>query len=163
MAEQPAEDAVNGVVEDVVAERGPDMAGAGGGVPGVVRVMRTHVVGAAGARRGQPAHPPLALLTGDPRPQRVQVPPGRRRGVVPHAAPLAADFLSRGTHPVGGVPGWFTTSQPGRWAYLPGWQRAAVRWAAVAIAAGLYTRPRTPPLTTHHHQRIHVGELRERR
>ena len=52
-----------------------------------------------------------------------------------------ATFLSRGTHPVGGVPGWFTTGQPGRWAYLPGWQRAAVRWAAVAAAIGLYARP----------------------
>ena len=48
-----------------------------------------------------------------------------------------ATFLSRGTRPVGGVPGWFTTGQPGRWAYLPGWQRAAVRWAAVAAAIGL--------------------------
>ena len=45
------------------------------------------------------------------------------------------------THPVGGVPGWFTTGQPGRWAYLPGWQRAAIRWAAVAAAIGFYTRP----------------------
>ena len=52
-----------------------------------------------------------------------------------------ATFLSRGTRPVGGVPGWFTTGQPGRWAYLPGWQRAAVRWAAVAAAIGLYARP----------------------
>ena len=52
-----------------------------------------------------------------------------------------ATFLSRGTHPVGGVPGWFTTGQPGRWAYLPGWQRAAVRWAAVAAAIGLHARP----------------------
>ena len=52
-----------------------------------------------------------------------------------------ATFLSRGTHAVGGVPGWFTTGQPGRWAYLPGWQRAAVRWAAVAAAIGLYARP----------------------
>ena len=39
------------------------------------------------------------------------------------------------------MPGWFTTGQPGRWAYLPGWQRAAVRWAAVAAAIGLYARP----------------------
>jgi hypothetical protein len=51
-----------------------------------------------------------------------------------------ATFLSRGTHPVGGVPGWFTTGQPGRWAYLPGWQRAAIRWAAIAAAIGLYAR-----------------------
>ena len=42
---------------------------------------------------------------------------------------------------MGGVPGWFTTGQPGRWAYLPGWQRAAVRWTAVAAAIGLYARP----------------------
>ena len=60
-------------------------------------------------------------------------PLGRRR--------TDATFLSRGTHPVGGVPGWFTTGQPGRWACLPGWQRAAVRWAAVAVAIGLYARP----------------------
>ena len=52
-----------------------------------------------------------------------------------------ATFLSRGTRAVGGVPGWFTTGQPGRWAWLPGWQRAAVRWAAVAAAIGLYARP----------------------
>jgi hypothetical protein len=39
------------------------------------------------------------------------------------------------------VPGWFTAAEPGRWAYLPGWKRAAVRWAAVAAAAGLLTRP----------------------
>ena len=51
-----------------------------------------------------------------------------------------ATFLSRGTRPVGGVPGWFTTGQPGRWAWLPGWQRAAIRWAAVAAAIGLYAR-----------------------
>ena len=42
---------------------------------------------------------------------------------------------------IGGVPGWFARGQPGRWAFLPGWQRAAVRWAAVAAAAGLYARP----------------------
>ena len=51
-----------------------------------------------------------------------------------------ATFLSRGTHPVGGVPSWFTTGQPGRWAWLPGWQRAAIRWTAVATAVGLYAR-----------------------
>ena len=60
-------------------------------------------------------------------------PLGRRR--------TDATFLSSGTHPVGGVPGWFTTGQPGRWAYLPGWQRAAVRWMVVAAAIGLYVRP----------------------
>jgi len=52
-----------------------------------------------------------------------------------------ATFLTAGTKPVGGVPGWFTTGQPGRWAYLPGRKRAAVRWAVVAAAAGLMTRP----------------------
>jgi hypothetical protein len=52
-----------------------------------------------------------------------------------------ATFLSRGTHPVGGVPGWFTTGQPGRWAYLPGWQRVAVRCAAVATVIGLHAHP----------------------
>jgi hypothetical protein len=60
-------------------------------------------------------------------------PLGRRR--------TDATFLSRGTHPVGGVPGWFTTGQPHRWAYLPGWQRALIRWAAIAVAVGLYARP----------------------
>jgi hypothetical protein len=54
-----------------------------------------------------------------------------------------ATFLSRGTHPVGGVPGWFTTGQPGRWAWLPGWQRAAIRWAAVTAAIGFYAWPLT--------------------
>ena len=57
-------------------------------------------------------------------------PLGRRR--------TDATFLSRGTHAVGGVPGWFTTSHPGRWAFLPGWQRAVIRWAAVAAAIGFY-------------------------
>ncbi|GEM_PF-996344 len=52
-----------------------------------------------------------------------------------------ATFISAGTKPIGGVPGWFTTGQPGRWAYLPGWQRAAVRWAVVAAGAGLAARP----------------------
>jgi hypothetical protein len=52
-----------------------------------------------------------------------------------------ATFLTAGTKPIGGVPGWFTTGQPGRWAYLPGWKRAAVRWAVVAAAAGLSVRP----------------------
>jgi hypothetical protein len=52
-----------------------------------------------------------------------------------------ATFLTAGTKPIGGVPGWFTTGQPGRWAYLPGWKRAAIRWAVVASAAGLMTRP----------------------
>jgi hypothetical protein len=50
-------------------------------------------------------------------------PLGRRR--------TDATFLSPGTHPVGGAPGWFTTAQPGRWAYLSGWKRALIRWAAV--------------------------------
>ncbi len=52
-----------------------------------------------------------------------------------------ATFLDPGTSVIGGVPGWFARGQPGRWAFLPGWQRAAVRWAAVAAAAGLYARP----------------------
>ena len=60
-------------------------------------------------------------------------PLGRRR--------TDATFLSRGTHAVGGVPGWFTTSHPGRWAFLPGWQRAVIRWAAVAAAIGFYAHP----------------------
>jgi hypothetical protein len=59
-------------------------------------------------------------------------PLGRRR--------TDATFLSRGTHPVGGVPGWFTIGQPGRWAYLPGWKRAAIRWTVVAAAISLYAR-----------------------
>ena len=63
-------------------------------------------------------------------------PLGRRR--------TDATFLSPGTKAIGGVPGWFTTAEPGRWAYLPGWQRAAARWAAVAVAAGLSARPCGP-------------------
>ena len=68
------------------------------------------------------------------------------RGRFAAGAPLGqrrtdATFLTAGTKPIGGVPGWFTTGQPGRWAYLPGWKRAAVRWAVVAAAAGLMTRP----------------------
>ena len=52
-----------------------------------------------------------------------------------------ATFLSPGSKPIGGVPGWFTTAQPTWWAYLPGWQRAAVRWVAVAVPAGFLTHP----------------------
>ena len=52
-----------------------------------------------------------------------------------------ATFLTAGTKPIDRVPGWFTTGQPGRWAYLPGWKRAAVRWFVVAAAAGLAARP----------------------
>ncbi len=48
-----------------------------------------------------------------------------------------ATFLTAGTKVIGGVPGWFSTGQPGRWAFWPGGKRAAVRWAA----AGLMTRP----------------------
>ena len=60
-------------------------------------------------------------------------PLGRRR--------TDATFLSAGTRALAGVPGWFTTAEPGWWAFWPGWKRAAVRWAAVAAAAGLDTRP----------------------
>jgi hypothetical protein len=52
-----------------------------------------------------------------------------------------ATFLDAGTRPIGGVPGWFSRGEPGRWAYLPGWQRAGIRWAAVAIAVGLDESP----------------------
>ncbi len=52
-----------------------------------------------------------------------------------------ATFLSAGTKVIGGVPGWWSADQPSQWAYLPGWKRAAVRWAAVAAAAGLAARP----------------------
>jgi len=52
-----------------------------------------------------------------------------------------ATFLSAGTRALSGVPGWFTTAGPGRWAFWPGWKRAAIRWAAVAAAAGLAARP----------------------
>lgn len=52
-----------------------------------------------------------------------------------------ATFLTAGTKPIGGVPGWFTTGQPGRWAYLPGWKRSVIRWAMIAAAAGLAARP----------------------
>ena len=60
-------------------------------------------------------------------------PLGRRR--------TDATFLSAGTRALSGVPGWFTTAEPGWWAFWPGWKRAAVRWAAVAVAAGLYAHP----------------------
>ena len=60
-------------------------------------------------------------------------PLGRRR--------TDATFLSAGTRALAGVPGWFTTAEPGWWAFWPGWKRAAARWAAVAVAAGLDTRP----------------------
>jgi hypothetical protein len=60
-------------------------------------------------------------------------PLGRRR--------TDATFLSAGTRALSGVPGWFTTAEPGWWAFWPGWKRAAVRWAAVAAAAGLDTYP----------------------
>ncbi len=39
------------------------------------------------------------------------------------------------------MPGWFTTAEPGWWAFWPSWKRAAVRWAAVAVLYGLLTRP----------------------
>ena len=52
-----------------------------------------------------------------------------------------ATFLSAGTRALSGVPGWFTTAEPGWWAFWPGWKRAAARWAAVAAAAGLDTHP----------------------
>ena len=52
-----------------------------------------------------------------------------------------ATFLSPGTKVIGGVPGWFTTGQPSRWAFWPGWKRALVRWAVAAAAAGLAARP----------------------
>lgn len=39
--------------------------------------------------------------------------------------------------PVGGLPGWFTTGQPGRGAYLPGWHRGpAPRHQQAATATG---------------------------
>jgi hypothetical protein len=60
-------------------------------------------------------------------------PLGRRR--------TDATFLSAGTRALSGVPGWFTTAEPGWWAFWPGWKRAAVRWAAMAVAGGLYARP----------------------
>jgi len=52
-----------------------------------------------------------------------------------------ATFLSAGTKVIGGVPGWLSTGQPGRWAFWPGWKRALVRWFVVAAAAGLAARP----------------------
>jgi len=52
-----------------------------------------------------------------------------------------ATFLTAGTHVIGGPPGWLSTGQPSRWAFWPGWKRAAVRWCAVAAAAGLAARP----------------------
>ena len=93
------------------------------------RVLRPRRRGAATLRLGRLAWLAVVLAvrfaTGAPL--------GKRR--------TDATFLSRGTHVVGGVPGWFTTGQPGRWAFLPGWQRAATRWAVVAAAIGLYARP----------------------
>jgi hypothetical protein len=59
-------------------------------------------------------------------------PLGRRR--------TDATFLSAGTRQLAGTPGWLTRARPGRWAYRPGWQRAALRWAVVAAAYGLLTR-----------------------
>ncbi len=50
-----------------------------------------------------------------------------------------ATFLTPGTKPIDGVPGWFTTGQPGRRAYLPGWKCAAVH--RFVAAAGLCARP----------------------
>ena len=45
-------------------------------------------------------------------------------------------------HPgLAGVPGWFSTAEPGRWAFWPAWKRAAARLAAIAVAARLDTRP----------------------
>jgi hypothetical protein len=52
-----------------------------------------------------------------------------------------ATFLDAGTKRTGGVPGWFARGEPGRWAYLPGWQRALVRWFAVAVAVSLDAQP----------------------
>ncbi len=46
-------------------------------------------------------------------------PLGRRR--------TDATFLSAGTRTLAGVPGWFTTAEPGWWAFWPGWKRAAGR------------------------------------
>lgn len=60
-------------------------------------------------------------------------PLGRRR--------TDATFLSPGTRQLAGTPGWLTHARPGRWAYRPGWQRAALRWAALATTVGLLTRP----------------------
>jgi hypothetical protein len=60
-------------------------------------------------------------------------PLGRRR--------TDATFVSPGTRALNGVPGWFTTAEPGWWAFWPGWKRAAVRWAALAVTYGLCTHP----------------------
>jgi hypothetical protein len=43
-----------------------------------------------------------------------------------------ATFLSAGTRALSGVPGWFTTAEPGWWAFWPGWKRALARWFALA-------------------------------
>ena len=69
------------------------------------RVLRPRRRGAATLRFGRPAWLAVVLVVRSPAPL------GKRR--------TDATFLSRGTHAVGGVPGWFTTGQPGRWAYLP--------------------------------------------
>jgi hypothetical protein len=60
-------------------------------------------------------------------------PLGRRR--------TDATFLSAGTRQLAGTPGWLAHARPGRWAYRPGWQRAAARWAVLAAVTGLLIRP----------------------
>ena len=56
----------------------------------------------------------------------VGAPLGRRR--------TDATFLSAGRQATD-LPGWWR-GQPGRWAYLPGWVRAAVRYVMVGAVVG---------------------------
>jgi hypothetical protein len=46
-----------------------------------------------------------------------------------------ATFLARGTS---GSPHWWGTGRESWWSMLPGWRRAAYRWLAVAVLAGLW-------------------------
>lgn len=55
-----------------------------------------------------------------------------------------ATFLNAGAAPAGGRAGFFARREPSRWAYWPGWKRAAVRWALLAAIAGyVFARPVT--------------------
>jgi hypothetical protein len=49
-----------------------------------------------------------------------------------------ATFLHRGRRELGRVPGWWD-GKVGRWAYLPGYQRAAARWAGLLLVIGWFT------------------------
>lgn len=84
------------------------------------------------ARTGRAVPVPCRGLGGGPRRQvrdRCAAGPATHRRDVP---------VRRDAGAVRGA-GLFTTAGPGRWAFWPGWKRAAIRWAAVA-AAGPFCR-----------------------